>query len=57
MTFAYIIKQVFQQWVNSVAKNQLAQTLVVHESPSIEMAKQIKQFCCPAKQDQKGSHE
>ncbi|GLX78958.1 hypothetical protein tinsulaeT_22980 [Thalassotalea insulae] len=50
MTFAYLIKQLVQQWINVMANNQLAQTLIVQESPSIPLAKQIERICCLSRQ-------
>jgi len=39
MTFIYIVKKVAQKWLSNMAKDQMAQKLVVHENLSIQTAK------------------
>jgi hypothetical protein len=35
MTFVYILKKITEKWISLMAKNNLAQALVMHESPTI----------------------
>ena len=50
MTFFYIVKKIAQQWLTHMAKDQMGQKLVVHETLSIQSAKQA---LTPAKNDVK----
>ncbi len=38
MTFVYILKKITEQWINIMAKNNLAQALVMQESPTITLS-------------------
>ena len=38
MTFVYILKKITEKWINLMAKNNLAQALVMQESPTITLS-------------------
>jgi hypothetical protein len=38
MTFVYIIKKFTGKWINTIAKNNFAQALVMQETPSISLS-------------------
>jgi hypothetical protein len=38
MTFVYILKKIIGKWINLMAKNNLAQALVMQESPTITLS-------------------
>lgn len=38
MTFIYILKKITGKWINIMAKNNLAQALVMQESPTIDLS-------------------
>jgi len=38
MTFVYILKKITEQWIKLMTKNNLAQALVMQESPTIALS-------------------
>jgi len=38
MTFVYILKKITEQWIKLMTKNNLAQALVMQESPTIYLS-------------------
>ncbi len=56
MTFVYILKRITEKWINLMAKNNLAQALVMQESPTITLSliplnkSTDKKVCCTESQ-------
>jgi hypothetical protein len=38
MTFLYLLKKIAGKWITMIAKNNLAQTLVMQEYPAIDLS-------------------
>ncbi|MFT5758294.1 MAG: hypothetical protein ACI9LM_003033 [Alteromonadaceae bacterium] len=45
MTFIYIVKTIASKWINALSNTPMIEDLIVHETQSIRMAKQLTADC------------